>query len=303
MFKKYLLILIFSITSAQTCFAGKAGKTGWSIFRKARSAKFKPITVTPVMAVRGDLTGVFYNPAVLSMNMYKEIFLLSELGLTDDIFGGVVYGHPLKKAGIAAGLIYYDAGKMDLNWLEGGKLITQNVSAQRDLLGILSYGRKFGNKLALGLTVKAATSRLFEKASASAFAGDFGFLYMPPIEKLTISGAIQNFGSSSKFVDKANPLPFSAFLAAGYLLEINKYYLASGVDVTYLFDEDRMIPELGFEFGLDPVSINTGYRFNVEEGIWHLGFTWYKEKYDIAYGYLPGIRLASTHRLSIGYRF
>ena len=33
------------------------------------------------MAVRGDLSGVFYNPAVLGYNTQKELFLLSELAL------------------------------------------------------------------------------------------------------------------------------------------------------------------------------------------------------------------------------
>ncbi len=303
----FMLIMVFLIT-VSAGFSEKVGKTGWSIFRKARSAKFKPITVTPVMAVRGDLSGVFYNPAVLALNMHKEIFFLSELGMTEDMFGGIVYGHPMKdkKSTVAGGIIYYDAGKMELNWLESGQLKSDEVTAQRDILGILSYGRLIKDNIALGATVKVATSRLVERESAMAFAGDFGFLYIPKvpkIEKISITGAVQNLGSSSKFVEKANPLPFSAFIGAGYFLEFSNYYLSPGCDLTYLFDEARMVPEIGFEIGRDPYSINLGYKFNVEEGVWHIGFTLLKEKYDFAYAYLPGIYLESTHRFSVGYRF
>lgn len=116
--KKLQLFLILFLVAVNLADAKKTGKTGWSIFRRARSAKFKPITVTPVMAVRGDLSGVFYNPGVLAMVRYKEIFFLSELGLVDDAFGGVVYGHPLKESTFALGIIYYDAGKIELNWLD-----------------------------------------------------------------------------------------------------------------------------------------------------------------------------------------
>ncbi|MFC2061509.1 hypothetical protein ACFLUV_03265 [Elusimicrobiota bacterium] len=303
MFRKFLLFLIICCTTLQLSFAGKAGKAGWSIFRRARSAKFKPITVTPVMAVRGDLTGVFYNPGVLAMNIRKEIFFLSELGLTDDMFGGVVYGHPFKDSAVAAGLIYYDAGEIELNWIEDGELESEEVSAQKDLLVIASYGKKITANTCLGITGKIATSKLVERESANAFALDVGGLYLPKkYENLSITWAVQNLGISSKFVDKANPLPTSAFIGGGYWLDYKQYYITPGLDVTYLVADDRFVPEIGFEFGRDPVSANLGYRFS-EEGAWHIGFTLLKKNYDIAYGFLPGIRLDSTHRISIGYRF
>ncbi|MFH1416003.1 MAG: hypothetical protein ABIH89_07975 [Elusimicrobiota bacterium] len=303
MLKKYFIAVLITVIAVQTGFTGKTGKTGWMIFRKARSAKFKPITVTPVMAVRGDLSGVFYNPGVLAFNTRQEIFFLSELGLSEDMFGGLVYGHPLKNACIAGGLLYYDAGNIELNWLESGVLKSDNVNAQRDILGIASYGRKINDRLALGVTVKMATSRLVERASSNAFAADVGGLFVLPEKNLSFTGAVQNLGSSSKFVEKANPLPLSAFLGAGYAIEFGEYYMTPGCDLTYLIDEERMVPELGFELGRNPFSVNFGYSFNVAEAKWHIGFTLLKDKYDIAYGYLPGTYLDATHRISMGFGF
>ena len=299
--KKYFLVLLILIAVTQQGFS-RNGKTGWSIFRKARSPKFKSITVTPVMAVRGDLSGVFYNPAILALNMHKEIFFFSEMGLVNDVFGGIVYGHPLEKSSIAGGFIYYNAGKMYLNWLEDGDLKTEEVTAQSDILGIVSYGRMFTEKLSLGAILKFASSSLFGRESAAAFAADIGTLYFPPIENLSICGAIQNLGTSSKFVEKSNPLPFSAFLALGYFLGFNKFYVTPGVDITYLIAEERTIPEIGFEAGVNPISINLGYRFS-DEANWHFGFTFFHQRFDIAYAFLPGVYLKPTHRISIGYRF
>jgi len=295
------LILVFSSASL---FGGDTGKTGWSIFRKARSAKFKPVTVTPVMAVRGDLSGVFYNPAVLAMNIRREIFFLSELGMVDDMFGGAVYGHPLKDSAVAGGFVFYDAGTMELNWFENGKITSEEVSAQRDILGIISYGRKMSRVFCMGGTVKLAASRLFERASANAFAFDLGGLYLPAkYPRLSITGAIQNIGTSSKFIEKANPLPSTMFIGAGYFQDSRKgYFVSPGFDLTYIVSESRIIPEIGLEAGCDPYSINLGYRFS-DEANWHIGFTLLKKNYDIAYAFLPGVNLDSTHRISIGYRF
>ncbi|GAF96764.1 unnamed protein product, partial [marine sediment metagenome] len=107
----------------------------------------------------------------------------------------------------------------------------------------------------------------------------------------------------TKFVAQSNPLPFSACVGAAYFLEIQeKYFLSPGLDITYLFAEKRLVPELGFEFGMDPVSVNVGYRV-AGDATWHFGLTFLKEKYDISYAFLPGIFLNSTHRVSIGYRF
>ncbi len=305
--KRYIIIFLILIVIAEPSFS-KIGKAGWTIFTKIRSPKFRAVTVTPVITIKGDLSGIFYNPAILAKNYYREIFLLSEIGIINDVFGGVIYGHPLKHSSIAGGVVYYNAGKIDLTWLDlgSGELKKETVTAQQDILGIISYGYRLMENLGLGATLKFATSNLFERASATAFAIDFGWLYSPSIiENLTLSGALQNIGTASKFVEKSDPLPLTVFLSAGFLLEFGKrgyYYIKPAVDTSYLIVEEQVIPEIGVEFGKVPFSLNVGYTF-IEEANWHFGVAIYKKRFDIAYGYLPGIFLNPTHRLSIGYRF
>ncbi|MDD5687102.1 MAG: hypothetical protein PHE88_04635 [Elusimicrobia bacterium] len=291
--------LVFFINQVNTVYAD-FGKSGWSIFKKVQSAKFKAMTT--VTGVRGDLSGVFYNPAVLGTNQQREIFFISELGLSDDKLGGLVYGEPLKNGMIAGGVAYYDAGIMELNWLEGGELKTANVSAQRDLFGLLSYGHKFSDSLFGGASLKFASSKIIERESAIAYVGDLGVFYLPT-ENLSVSAAVQNLGSSTKFIEKKNPLPSSGYLGSGYFYKSGKYYIIPGVGATYNIEDKELIPELGFEFGYEVVSLNIGYRFNVEEAKLHfgLGINW--KNIDFGYAYIPGLYLNTTNRISVGYRF
>lgn len=301
--QKWILILLITLSPyyLTTFLYASFGKSGWIIFRKVSSAKFKAITT--VAAVRGDLSGVFYNPAVLGTNTQREVFLLSELGFTEDKFGGLVYGEPLRNGMLAGGVVYYDAGKIELNWIEGNELKTENVNAQQDVLGILSYGHKFSEKMFAGATVKIATSKIVERKSANAYCVDLGIFYLP-IEKLSISVAAQNLGTSTKFIEKENPLPTSAYIGAGYVSRLpSNVYLLGGFGGTYNFTDEKLIPEVGVEFVYDFISLNLGYRFNVEEAKLHFGLGLNWKNIDVGYAYIPGMYLDTTHRVSIGFRF
>ncbi|MEW6557135.1 MAG: carboxypeptidase regulatory-like domain-containing protein [Elusimicrobiota bacterium] len=296
-----VLLITLLLYQLIPCLYASFGKSGWTIFRKVSSAKFK--CMTTIVAVRGDLSGVFYNPAVLGTNTQREIFFLSELGFTEDKLGGLVYGEPLSNGMLAGGVAYYDAGKMELNWLEGDELKTENVIAQQDILGLVSYGHKLTEQMFLGATVKIATSRIAERKSSVAYCGDLGAFYLP-VENLSVSVSAQNLGSSTKFIEKKNPLPTSAYLGSGYSYLLSPIsYLLPGLGITYNFSDEEIIPEAGFELGYNIVSLNVGYRFNVKEANLHFGLGLNWKNIDFGYAFIPGMYLDTTHRVSIGYRF
>ncbi len=301
--KKAVIILISLLIVSQTTYL--KARSGWSIFRKIFSPKAKTTAVTAVLGVRGDLSGTFYNPAVLAYNENREIFLFSEYSGDTGITGGLVYGHPLKKSSIAVGVAYYNAGQMTLNWMENGALQEKTVTSQQDILGVISYGREISKYFGAGISVKIATSKLFEKASAIAFAGDIGVVVTPGISGLTIAGALQNIGSSSKFVKEANSLPFSILGGIGYVFYFKKYkrlYISPGIDSTYMIKDKKLIPDIGLEIGYVPFSLSLGYQIN-DESTFNIGAIYLKKRYDIAYSYVLGVYLHSSHRISVGYRF
>lgn len=296
------LIVNFLISGYNFLECATKGSAGWIIFRKAQSPKPRPLTA--VCAVRGDLSGVLYNPSILATVERKEIFAMGELGLTGNRVGGIIYAHPFYKSAISIGAVSHDAGKMTLYWLEGGverKRI--DITAQSDLLAFVSYGRKFANKLNLGLTAKFATSNIAETASANAFAIDLGALYFLT-DKLTFSFGGQNLGVTTKFLNKAERLPMSVWIGAGYSGTFGKdFYFVVGGDVPYILNEARIIPSIGLEIGRTPIGLFAGYRFNVEEGLLNIGFNITLKMVDVSYAFVPTRWLNPIHRIALGIRF
>jgi len=302
--KKVLLaISVFMVLAVSNVFCGTAS-TGWWIFRRPQSAK--PVSLTTVVGVRGDLSGVFYNPSVLGELTQKEIYMMSELGVADDTFGGLMYGHPIgKKAGLSVGVVYYDAGKTRLFYMENGQEKERNVTVQKDMLGLLSYGQKINDKLSGGLTLKFANSNIAEVKSASAFGCDLGGMYLLPVKGMSASLALQNIGGSSKFIDKKDSLPATLWFGCGYGLNLMKNSsLGLGLEFPYIIDEKRVSTSLGLGLSYDIFSANLGYRFALDDAALQVGFGLVlKDSIEITYSFTPAKYLQDTHRFTVGYRF
>lgn len=293
-----LLEVIFNVFFNNLSYADSI-KSGWIIFKKAQSVRFRELnTVAPV---NGDLSAVFYNPAVSGINNQRRIQLISEYGFAECKFGGLIYSEPLKHGTITCSVMYYDAGEMDLNYIDGQALITENVIAQRDILGLLSYGHKIYDNICIGGTVKIASSEIAEMENAVAYCEDFG-LYLP-MERLSISIAAQNIGTSTKFIDRKNPLPTSFYSGAGYTFNIGKVKMLSGLGATYNRTDKEIIFDIGYELNIKPISLNIGYPFNVAESNLHIGLRCSCQNIDFGYAYVYGYYVDAIHRFSISYKF
>lgn len=276
------------------------GSTGWIIFRKVQSPKPKPITT--VCAVRGDLSGVLYNPSILSTVERNEIFFISEFGFTEDKLAGIIFAYPFKRQTISAGVLNYDAGETTLYWIESGKENKKTVKLQNDLLGMISYSRAITDKLKAGLTAKFATSSIVEAVTAQAYAVDLGISYFVT-DRLIFSVAAQNFGMTTKFFDKSEKLPSSLWSAVGYTASFgNDYYYSLGIDVPYILDERRVTPSVGVEVGRIPFGIFFGYRY-ADESKFNIGLSLALKDIDVSYAFAPSTWLNHVHRISLGVRF
>ncbi len=285
---------------------GDAGATGWFIFRRPQSTT--PRAPVAVAAVRGDLSGIFYNPSVLGTMPAREIFLLTESGMGGELFGGLLYGQPLplgQGAGIAAGVIYYDAGRTTLYWIEGGDLKEKTVTIQRDTMGIISYGQAVSEEILVGGSFKVASSNIAEVEGATAVGVDLGVMYFAPFyEGLSFSLAVQNIGTASEFIDKAEKLPGSVWLGTSYFTDLtDRTYMSAGIDGAYILEEQRIIPGLGIVYGYEQFSANFGYRFNTDESKLHIGFGAFVGSFDLGYSFSPATYLSHVHRLTVGYMF
>ncbi|MCS7232225.1 MAG: hypothetical protein RMJ67_08830 [Elusimicrobiota bacterium] len=278
------------------------GKTGWLIFRKVHSPRPKPLTI--VAAIRGDISGILYNPSVLATIQQKEVFTIADFGLAGDNLLGLIYGHPLSKSGITAGLLNYNIGKEKIYWIETGNEKSDEVTLQNDYLGFISYGRYLSDNIALGLTTKFAKTQLVEAVDSFAYCIDIGGSYF--YNKLVFSLALQNLGKSEKFLDKEEKLPTSVYLAFGYgdeLLSLGRVGYMVGIDMSYIVEEGRFTSGLAVEVIRSPVSLFLGYRLGVDEGFFNVGIALSIKNFEIGYAFIPSLFLNPSHRIFLGFKF
>lgn len=296
--KRFVIICLLILFTQEA--HAKTGLSGWWIFRRPQSTT--PKALVTVAAVRGDLSGVIYNPSLCATMNQREVFFFSEIGIGDDAFGGLLYGQPLgSNSGVAVGVVHYDSGRVLLSWSENGVLKSREVTAQRDTLGTISYGREL-NRFFVGATLKFATSTIAEKNSAQAYAMDLGSVFQPR-EDLWLSLVGQNIGFSTEFKRRREELPTSLSLGGSYLIRVKGRGLNLNTELPYIIIEKRLTPSVGLGFITDIVSVNLGYRFNVEEAILHIGAGISLKGIDLGYAFIPGRYLPNTHRLTVGYRF
>ncbi len=297
--KVFLSLIIFAFYNCSVYAASDS--SGWTIFNRIESSQFRALSVTS--PGYSNLAGVLYNPAMAGTLSSKQLLFISELGFADDKLGAALVGIPVGKGMLSIGGGYYDAGSVDLNWIgNDGGLNTENVSLESDTLGLLSYEHPILSNLYAGMTLKGATSNIAQRSTASAVAGDIGIFYLP-FPNLTVSLAMQNIGSSTKFIDQSNPLPTSNYIGMGYVWNNGNFYVLTGAGVTNNIQDNTQFPEAGVEIGIGNISMNLGYRFNDDETNFHTGIQFVIKNIVIGYAYLPGVYLGPTQSLTIGYRF
>jgi hypothetical protein len=75
-----------------------------------------------------------------------------------------------------------------------------------------------------------------------------------------------------------------------------------GFDAAYTIKEERMIPSVAVEYVMGPMSLNVGYRFNVDEQPLQMGLGLATKVFDFGYAYIPSVNLNATHRVSLGWK-
>ena len=123
--RRIIFFILTFIFSGSGVFA-QSGYSGWPIFNKIQSSQFKAISATS--PGYSDLSSVLYNPAVAGTHSSKEFLFISELGFAEDKLGAAFFRLPAGKGMISLGGGYYDAGTVELNWLENGAITTESVS-------------------------------------------------------------------------------------------------------------------------------------------------------------------------------
>ncbi len=237
------------------------------------------------------------------------------------------YVHHMEGWGtIGANVTYLSLGKSTRTDEFGNEL---GVFDSYDAALTLSYGTLFSPNLALGMSAKIIYSNLSavgagrEQGSGkgNSFAVDAGFLYRTYRSKLTIAGALTNFGPDITYIDadQSDPLPRNLALGIAYkifdtpynrltaTLEVNKELVGVKDNLSMEFKE--AVENIGLEYWYGSyVAFRAGYIYDrigdVKTPTFGAGVQYSNYHFDFAY--IParaGLALSNQMRFSLTAKF
>ncbi|MEK7390048.1 MAG: PorV/PorQ family protein [Elusimicrobiota bacterium] len=292
-----------------------AGITGATTLRRPLSTRASAMAEA-YSAVPGGLTSLGTNPAGLASTARPSLDTLFMSGVIDDTFGFIGWAQPMKKSAAAAGLSYYDAGKIDIR-VSGGA--TETRTAARDFVGHLAWALSLPANASAGATVKYYRFELAQEARASGFAFDLGTQWKTPVKGLALGGAIQNLGPNVKFEQESDPLPLTwrtglswSWMSVPVQEDSAQTYL-SGTRFVACADAIKMRGEavlaaLGAELAMDfgpttSIALRGGMRLNTNAGSMTLGLGLREGRYRLDYALGEKSSLGHVHHAGLGVRF
>ncbi|MCX5793037.1 MAG: PorV/PorQ family protein [Elusimicrobia bacterium] len=253
-----------------------------------------------------DVNAVYWNPAGLAVMERGELSMTHALWLEGITYSNVAYGRPALGGTIGAAFNILNSGDIPKADNTGLRL-AENYSMS-DTMGIVAYARRWGS-LALGANLKYISSRI-EEERAHAYAADIGARYSgfrPWGKKLSVGLAVQNAGTTAKYVSEENTLP--VMIRAGGALALFKDLLVAS-DLNYAEKDLRIHAgaEYTRKFGALVLAARAGYKSDTVKELGALsgltagmGVNWSDYQFDYAWNSFTDLGI--THRISLGIKF
>jgi len=308
--RTFFLLVLLSLSaslSAQTAV--------YEFLRLDRSARVAALGGNSV-SLKGDIVGLFQNPASISRETDKSASFSFQKNLMDINAGFIAYGREIHGIGeFGVGFSYVNYGTFTRADAQGN---TSGEFSAGDLCVQLGYGREleqysFGT-LRGGIGLKYIFSNIAE-FSSSGLAIDAGLLLDVPDEKLQVGISILNLGRQiSTYDGLSEALPLDVRIGATTQLEGLPLILSIGfinlADKTNKITDKLKFFTLGGEFLLSAeVRLRIGYNNKLRQDLsvgstlgfsgisGGLGLELKKFKFDYAFSSLGVIGI--QHQLSI----
>ena len=225
---KNIILPIITLLSFTNLIAGE--RPGLAFLNTEMSARGASLAGAMV-AKRGEVHGLFHNPASLS-GLTGITWSANYVNHLLDIGGGnFMLAKELDSGNVGFGLASIEYGSFDRIDDRGTDLGT-DFSAS-DLIISLGYSREISGTISMGTNLKWANSSI-DTYSSNAIALDVGFIYYQAERDLSIGGGIFNLGKSTAFIDNSDPLPTNFRLGISKLLaHLPLRVNAEGIWLTY----------------------------------------------------------------------
>lgn len=304
--------LLFAGAGAQA----EPGRTAAVFVRRAMGARAASMGGASAALLDPGPDAPQYNPAGLA-RLARPAFSSSYLnGFGGVNHGHLAYAHPLPFGTLAAGLLYFNAGKLELNLANGQR---GTVTSEEDTAWTLSWGLPLAWGLNAGATYRYLRLELAETAKATSHQGDAGLLWKTPVPGLSVGAAYQYYGRDIVFEEAGDPPPKTLRLGAALRLpdldvkkldpaaDLEAFDLTLAGDVVKTVFEDAS-PRAGLELGMTPafmtrIALRFGWVFkSFSEGMtFGAGFKAGKLRFDYGYGSTREMR--GLQNITLGYEF
>jgi hypothetical protein len=216
------------------------------------------------------------------------------LGMHHDYLG---IASPVGNRGTIGFAVYYWTSGT-IQGMDEKALPTSEFSAW-DLAAGIYYANQFSPALSVGLGLKAVMESN-EDEGATAFAGDAGIQFSPPVAGLTLGMSVKNLGTSLKLVDESFSLPATVRVGAGWSLPVAGASLVS--DVVIPVDDSPSL-SVGGEYAIMGLfALRAGYKTSSDLGATaglRAGCGFILPRIGLDYAYAPYGDLGDSHRVSL----
>jgi hypothetical protein len=290
--KRWILLFLTLVFSA-----GSARGDGFASLRLGADARTGAMGMTGT-AQAGDGTAGYWNPASLAYLQRNDAVLSLHSwiqGVQSEFLGMAAGG---ERHGFGLYVLYTQVGDIEYRVTPSPEPIA-TFTAHEAATG-LSYGRQFGSRFSVGVTLKALYEKIFIDESVG-IALDAGFICRLRSGGPRLAAVIQNMGFTGKLRDQSIRLPFTGrlglewpfrFMGGSLILAAEgekardlPFHFHSGVEYGW---KQRIFLRLGYVTGYDSRDITGG-----------VGFRWGRMRLD--YQYMPFRQgLGEAHRVSLG---
>jgi hypothetical protein len=252
-----------------------------------------------------DANAVFWNVGALARIEGRQAAFTHTQWLVGSSVDAAVVAVPLGAYAVAVSAVRLAADAFEETTVVAPDGTGRMVSAG-DLLVGLGAGRRFTDRLTIGLQVKYVREDLDDEAFQNVLF-DVGTVYFTGFRSLRLAFALQHFGPDVEGLRQKFRMPLLFRVsAADDLLRTPSFRLTSAVELVHPTDNDEWV-NAGVESVLrDVLALRAGYRFNVDEGRWAVGAGLQPPplgglKLKVDYAYVPfGEIFGDTHRFTVG---
>lgn len=293
-------IVILSLMMQVAAFAqsGSDGATGLSFLKVGVDARAAGMGEA-FSAVTDDAYATYWNPAGLLAAKKSNVVFMHNEWISDvrSEFGALQFAG--EKSSVGFHVYSFNLSDIPVRTTPTASALEQ-TSANYISAG-MSYARKFGTKMDIGITAKYLYEKIFFH-SAAGYGIDIGLRYrLSP--NLMLAGVIQNLGSMDTFQNESTKLPKIFRAGASYQLingEEGGFNLLLAGDAVVLLDENTRF-NIGAEAGLlKNLALRAGYMAGYDTRSFTVGAGIHKSFFRLDYSYQPvEDDLGAGHRFSL----